>query len=64
MSIWVKVLIGLVAGYLVGIALGAFTVVVLDFEDAARFVAIGCGVLGALAGPTIVDRLTGIPDNR
>ena len=64
MNIVVKVLVGLVAGYLVGIALGAFTAFVLDFEDAARFVAIGCAFLGALAGPTLVDRLTGSPGNR
>jgi len=57
MNTALKVLIGLVAGYVIGIALGAFTAFVLGFEDAARFVAIGCGLLGAILGPTVLDRL-------
>lgn len=57
MNTLVKVLIGLVAGYVIGIALGAFTAFVLGVEDAARFVAIGCGLLGAILGPTLLDRL-------
>ena len=54
MNTIVKVVIGLVAGYLIGIGLGAFTAFVLDFEDAARFVAIGCGILGAVLGPVLL----------
>lgn len=56
MGIVVKVLIGLVAGYIVGIILGAVTAFVLDVESVARFVAIGCGLLGAILGPTILNR--------
>lgn len=54
MNTIVKVLIGLVAGYLVGIGLGAITAFVFGFEDAARFVAIGCGLLGAVLGPVML----------
>lgn len=52
-----KMLIGLVVGYIVGIILGAVNAFVLDVESAARFVAIGCGLLGAILCPTILDRL-------
>ena len=54
MNTIVKILIGLVVGYIVGIALGAITAFVLGFEDAARFVAIGCGILGAILGPVLL----------
>lgn len=57
MNTIVKVLIGLIAGYIIGIGLGAFTAFILGFEDAARFVAIGCGLAGAILGPAILDRL-------
>ncbi|HYH11389.1 MAG TPA: DUF5957 family protein [Thermomicrobiales bacterium] len=57
MNIAVKILIGLVAGYIIGIILAAITAFVFDFEGAARFVAIGCGILGAILGPMILDRL-------
>lgn len=57
MNTLVKVLIGLVVGYLVGVALGAFTAFVLGFEDAARFVAIGCGILGAILGPALLRQV-------
>lgn len=53
----VRVLLGLVAGYLIGIGLGAFTAFVLGYEDAARFVAIGCGLIGAFVGPRVFSRL-------
>jgi NhaP-type Na+/H+ or K+/H+ antiporter len=61
MNIAVKVLVGLVAGYLVGIALGAFTAFVLDFDSAARFVAIGCALAGAALAPFVLDRF-GVTD--
>lgn len=54
MNTVVKVLIGLVAGYLIGIALGAFVAFALGFEDAARFVAIGCGLAGAMLTPLLL----------
>lgn len=54
MTMLVNVLIGLVAGYLIGIALGAFAAFVLDLEDAARFIAIGCGIAGAVLGPLVL----------
>lgn len=59
MNVIVRILIGLVAGYLVGIGLAAFTAFVLDYEDAARFIAIGCGLLGAVLGPVVGARFDG-----
>lgn len=59
MNILVKVLIGLVAGYIIGIILAAIAAFALGFEDVARFLAIGCGIVGAAVGPTLVDRLQG-----
>lgn len=59
MNIIVKVFIGFFAGYVVGIVLGAIAAFVFGFEDAARFTAIGCGIVGAVIGPTLVDRLQG-----
>lgn len=61
MNVIVKILIGLVAGYTIGVGLGAITAFVLGFEDAARFVAIGCGLLGAIFGPAIIGRLEAGP---
>ena len=57
MSIILKVLIGLVAGYTIGVALGAVAAFVFGFEDAARCIAIGCGVAGAILGPPVLGRL-------
>ncbi len=54
MQTLVKVLIGLVAGYLVGIVLAAFAAFVLDLDEIARFIAIGCGILGAVLGPVLL----------
>jgi hypothetical protein len=56
MSLFMKVAIGLIAGYIIGIALGAFVAFVLDFESAARFVAIGCGLAGAALGPALLSK--------
>ncbi len=49
-------LMGLIVGYVVGIVLAAFFAFVLDMEGAARFIAIGSGLLGALAGPAVAKR--------
>lgn len=57
MNVIVSVLMGLVAGYSVGVVLGAIAAFVFGFEDAARFIAIGCGFVGAAMGPTIAGRL-------
>ena len=54
MQTLVKVLIGLVAGYIIGIALAAFAAFVLDLDEIARFIAIGCGILGAVLGPVLI----------
>lgn len=54
MNTLVKVLIGLVAGYVVGILLAAFAAFVLDLDEIARFIAIGCGILGAALGPVLL----------
>lgn len=61
MNIFVKVLMGLVVGYIIGIALGGIAAFVFGFEDAARFIAIGCGILGAVLGPSIIGRLQNEP---
>ncbi len=60
MNTIVKVLMGLVVGYIIGIALGGVAAFVLGFEDAARFIAIGFGLAGAIFGPVIIDRLQGV----
>ncbi len=57
MNIVLRVLIGLIAGYLVGIVLAATAAYVFDLEEAARFIAIGCGLLGAALGPRVFSRL-------
>ena len=49
MNTILKVLIGLVVGYIVGIGLA-----VLDLDEIARFIAIGCGILGAVLGPVLL----------
>ena len=54
MNTILKVLIGLVVGYVVGIGLAAFTAFVLDLDEIARFIAIGCGILGAVLGPVLL----------
>jgi hypothetical protein len=57
MTLLLKILIGLIAGYIVGIILGAFGAFVLDFESAARFVATGSALIGAVLGPRVLRRL-------
>lgn len=52
-----SVLIGLFVGYLVGIMLASVAAFVFDLEDIARFIAIGCGLLGALLGPVVSNQL-------
>jgi putative effector of murein hydrolase len=59
MNVIVNVLIGLVVGYIVGILFASIVAFVFGFEDAARFVAIGCGLVGAAMGPSFVGRLQG-----
>jgi hypothetical protein len=53
MNVMLSTLMGLVIGYLVGIGLAAIAVFVFGFEDAARFIAIGCGLLGAVLGAPV-----------
>lgn len=57
MNIILRVFVGLIAGYLIGIVLAATAAFVFGLEDAARFIAIGCGLIGALAGPIVFSRL-------
>lgn len=57
MNVIVHVLMGLVLGYIVGILLASIVAFVFGFEDAARFIAIGCGLLGAGMGPSMAARL-------
>jgi hypothetical protein len=54
MNLFLKILIGLVAGYTLGVVIAAFTAFVLDLDDIARFIAIGCGVAGAVLGPVLL----------
>lgn len=57
MNIVINALIGLIAGYIVGVILAAIVAFVFDLPDAARFVAIAFGLLGAVAGPSVFGRL-------
>jgi hypothetical protein len=57
MNVIVNVLIGLAVGYIVGILFASIVAFVFGFEDAARFVAIGCGLVGAATGPSVVGRM-------
>ena len=56
MTIILKILIGLVAGYTIGVMLAAIVAFALDLEEVARFIAIGCGLLGAALGPVAFRR--------
>lgn len=57
MNTVIYALMGLIVGYVVGIALAAFVAFVLDLDGIARFVAIGCGLFGAVLGPMVANRL-------
>lgn len=57
MNTMINALMGLILGYLIGILLAAFVAFVLGFEDAARFIAIASGLVGALLGPSVFGRL-------
>lgn len=57
MRILTSVLIGLFVGYLIGIALASVAAFVLDLDELARFIAIGCGLAGAVLGPVVSERL-------
>ena len=57
MNTMINVLMGLIVSYLIGIILAAFVAFVLGFEDAARFIAIGSGLVGAVLGPSVFGRL-------
>src|SRR5690606_1764708 len=57
MNTMINVLIGLIVGYLIGIILAAFVAFVLGFEDAARFIAIGSGLFGAVLSPFVFGLL-------
>jgi NhaP-type Na+/H+ or K+/H+ antiporter len=61
MTTIMTVLMGLIVGYVIGIVLAAFFAFVLDLDDVARFIAIGCGLLGAVAGPRVFGRLLDQP---
>jgi NhaP-type Na+/H+ or K+/H+ antiporter len=52
---------GLIVGYVIGIAVAAFFAFVLDLDDVARYIAIGFGLLGAVAGPRVFGRLLDQP---
>jgi uncharacterized membrane protein YedE/YeeE len=56
-NIAINVLIGLIVGYLVGIVLAAIAASVFDLEEAARFIAIGCGLVGAIMATPVANRL-------
>ena len=57
MNTVMSVLMGLIVGYVIGIVIAAFVAFVLDLDGFARFIAIGCGLLGALGGPRVFGRL-------
>lgn len=56
MNLVVNVLIGLVLGYLVGVIFASIAAFVFGLEDAARFIAIGCALAGAVTGPSVLGR--------
>ena len=53
--------LGLIVGYAIGIVIAAFFAFVLDLDDVARFIALGVGLLGAIAGPRVFGRLLDQP---
>ena len=57
MNTVMHMLMGLIVGYMIGIALAAMVAFVLDLDSVARFVAIGCGLVGAALGPAVANRL-------
>lgn len=57
MNTLMYVLMGLIVGYVVGIVIAAVFAFVFDMESAARFIAIGSGLLGAVAGPPVAKWL-------
>ena len=61
MNTIMSVLMGLIVGYVIGIGVAALFAFVLDLDDIARFIAIGCGLLGAVAGPRVFGRLLDQP---
>ena len=50
-------IIGAAGGTVVGIVIAAAFAFVFDMESAARFIAIGSGLLGAVADPVVANRL-------
>lgn len=58
MNIILNTLMGLIAGYLIGIVLAAIVAFGIGWEDQARFIAIGCGVLGAILGTPVAGALS------
>jgi NhaP-type Na+/H+ or K+/H+ antiporter len=61
MNTVMSVLMGLIVGYVIGIVIAALFAFVLDFDSVARFIAIGFGLLGAVAGPRVFGRLIDQP---
>ena len=57
MNTVMQMLMGLIVGYVIGIVLAAFFAFVLELDDIARFIAIGSGLVGALAGPRVFGGL-------
>ena len=55
----ITILIGLIVGYMLGIGLAALAAFVFGFEDAARVIAIGSGLLGAAVAVPLGQRLQG-----
>lgn len=57
MTVLMHVLMGLIVGYVIGIMIAATFVFGMGMEDPARFIAIGAGLLGAVAAPAVAKRL-------
>ena len=57
MTTLLKILIGLIVGYTIGVGLAAIAAFVFDLDDVARFIAIASGLAGALLGPTLLRRV-------
>jgi hypothetical protein len=57
MNTIMNVLMGLIAGYVIGILVAAVFAFVFGMDDAARFIAIAFGLLGAMSGPSLSARL-------
>lgn len=57
MNVIMYSLMGLIVGYIIGIALAALVAFGIGWEESARFIAIGCGLLGAIVGTPVANAL-------